>query len=164
MFGEKEKKLDPTRVAASLRGMRVGDALDMPAHWYYSPTALRSDYGEFRGMVAPKANHAESMLQGMNYTGSIDIMHDKARFYEGNTLAGEAKSGGSTWNSMRTKPRTIWSTACCRTTTRTWRAFVVGKIPDWEPCATAITPLRRYSTSRTSTAATIPPEPCSRTS
>lgn len=35
-------------------------------------------------MVAPKPFHAESMVQGMSYQGSIDIMHDKMRFYEGN--------------------------------------------------------------------------------
>jgi ADP-ribosyl-[dinitrogen reductase] hydrolase len=77
------------RVAGSLRGMLVGDALAMPAHWFYSPTKLRHDYGEIQGMVAPKPTHAESMVQGMSYKGTIDIMHDKARFYEGNTVAAE---------------------------------------------------------------------------
>lgn len=79
-----------TRVAASLYGMYVGDALAMPVHWFYSPTSLRSDYGEITGMVAPKATHAESMVQGMSYSGTLDIMHDKARFFEGNQLASEA--------------------------------------------------------------------------
>lgn len=83
--------LDKSRVAASLHGMLVGDALAMPAHWFYSTKMLRADYGEITGMVAPKATHAESMVQGMGYTGTVDIMHDKARFYEGNTLAKEAR-------------------------------------------------------------------------
>lgn len=34
-------------------------------------------------MVAPKWTHAESMVQGMTYEGSINILHDKARFYQG---------------------------------------------------------------------------------
>lgn len=83
--------LDPTKIAASLTGMVVGDALAVPVHWYYSPQKLRAEYGEITGMMAAKNTHAESMVQGMSYTGTIDIMHDKARFYEGNTLAKEAQ-------------------------------------------------------------------------
>jgi len=83
--------IDKKRVAASLYGMLVGDAVAMPAHWFYSPTKLRADYGEVTEMVAPKATHAESMVQGMSYAGTIDIMHDKARFYTGNSLAAEAQ-------------------------------------------------------------------------
>lgn len=83
--------VDTSKIAASLMGMVVGDALAVPGHWFYSPKKLRDDYGEITGMVGPKPTHAESMVQGMSYTGSIDIMHDKARFYEGNTLAKEAQ-------------------------------------------------------------------------
>ena len=85
-----KNSLDTSRVSASLTGMLVGDALAVPAHWFYSPRKLREDYGEITGMVAPKSTHAESMVQGMSYAGSIDIMHDKAKFYEGNALALEA--------------------------------------------------------------------------
>ena len=52
---------------------------------------MRNDYGELEGMVAPKPTHAESMVQGMSYSGTIDIMHDKSRFYTGNTAADAAK-------------------------------------------------------------------------
>lgn len=31
------------------------------------------------------------VVQGMSYSGTVDIMHDKARFYTGNTLATEAQ-------------------------------------------------------------------------
>jgi hypothetical protein len=79
------------KLKGSLYGMLVGDALAVPGHWFYSPQKLRDDYGEIQGMVAPKPNHAESMVQGMSYHGSIDIMHDKARFYEGNALAQKAR-------------------------------------------------------------------------
>ena len=78
-------------VRASLYGMLVGDALAMPGHWFYSPTKLRKDYGEIDGMVSPKQYHAESMVQGMTYKGTLDIMHDKAQYYEGNTLADEIR-------------------------------------------------------------------------
>jgi ADP-ribosyl-[dinitrogen reductase] hydrolase len=80
------------RVSGSLYGLLVGDALAVPGHWFYSPTKLRNDYGEITEMVAPQKNHAESMVKGMSYVGSIDIMHDKARFYEGNTLAQHAQA------------------------------------------------------------------------
>eukprot|EP00544_Gedaniella_sp_CCMP2646_P011250 CAMPEP_0202490084 /NCGR_PEP_ID=MMETSP1361-20130828/7596_1 /ASSEMBLY_ACC=CAM_ASM_000849 /TAXON_ID=210615 /ORGANISM="Staurosira complex sp., Strain CCMP2646" /LENGTH=434 /DNA_ID=CAMNT_0049119911 /DNA_START=18 /DNA_END=1322 /DNA_ORIENTATION=+ len=74
------------RMAGSLYGMIVGDALAMPVHWYYSPNKLRNDYGQITEMVAPKPHHPESMVQGMSYSGSIDIMHDKSRFYQGHTV------------------------------------------------------------------------------
>ena len=79
------------KLIGSLYGMLVGDAVAVPGHWFYSPSKLREDYGDINGMMAPKATHAESMVQGMSYEGSIDIMHDKARFYEGNTLAKAAQ-------------------------------------------------------------------------
>ena len=78
-------------VKASLLGLAVGDALAMPVHWYYSPSKLRKEYGQVTGMLAPKPHHAESMVQGMSYSGTIDIMHDKACFYAGNRLADEAR-------------------------------------------------------------------------
>ena len=83
--------LDTARVAGSLYGMLVGDALAISGHWFYSPRKLRKDYGEIEGMVQPHPTHAESMLQGMSYHGTIDIMHDKARFYEGNEAAEAAR-------------------------------------------------------------------------
>jgi ADP-ribosyl-[dinitrogen reductase] hydrolase len=76
-----------SRVSGSLYGLLAGDALAVPGHWYYSPTKLRKDYGEITEMVAPKPKHPESIMKGMGYEGSIDIMHDKAGFYEDNTVA-----------------------------------------------------------------------------
>jgi ADP-ribosyl-[dinitrogen reductase] hydrolase len=78
-----DNTLDRSRVAGSLYGLLVGDALAMPAHWFYSPEKLRADYGDISGMVAPRPTHAESMVQGMSYTGTWDILHDKARYYTG---------------------------------------------------------------------------------
>lgn len=79
------------KLKGSLYGMLVGDAIAVPGHWFYSPAKLRLDYGEISDMVSPKATHGESMVQGMSYTGSIDIMHDKAHLYEGNTMAKAAQ-------------------------------------------------------------------------
>lgn len=81
--------LDKTRVAASLYGMLVGDALAVSGHWFYSPKKLREDYGEIEKMMAPKPTHAESMVQGMSYSGSIDILHDKAHLYSGHKVKTE---------------------------------------------------------------------------
>lgn len=74
--------------------MLVGDALAVPGHWFYSPTKLRKDYGEITEMVAPKPTHAESMIKGMTYDGSIDILHDKAIYY-GGSKAPKVSSSGS---------------------------------------------------------------------
>jgi ADP-ribosyl-[dinitrogen reductase] hydrolase len=84
--------LQKDRISSSLYGMLVGDALAVPGHWFYSPTKLRKDYGEITGMVAPKPTHAESMIQGMSYDGTIDILHDKAIYYEGAMAAGAASA------------------------------------------------------------------------
>ena len=67
--------------------MLVGDAIAVPGHWYYSPASIRKEYGEITGMIQSKPTHSESMIEGMGYEGTIDIMHDKAQYYAGNTLA-----------------------------------------------------------------------------
>lgn len=50
------------RLAGMLWGIYIGDALSMPAHWYYSVPALRQDYGEITGYVAPKPRHATNHI------------------------------------------------------------------------------------------------------
>jgi ADP-ribosyl-[dinitrogen reductase] hydrolase len=85
------RKAIADKLKGSLYGMLVGDAVAVPVHWFYSPENIRKEYGEITGIVAAKPNHAESMVQGMSYTGTIDIMHDKAQYYEGNTIAQMAK-------------------------------------------------------------------------
>jgi ADP-ribosylglycohydrolase len=82
--------LDKARIQASLYGMLVGDALAMPGHWYYSPTKLRQEYGPdgITEMTTPHPVHVESMMGGskFTYTGSIDILHDKAVYYTGHRI------------------------------------------------------------------------------
>lgn len=84
------------KLKGSLYGMLVGDAVAVPVHWFYSPKNIRKEYGEITGIVASKPNHAESMVQGMSYEGTIDIMHDKAHYYEGNTIAKEKAAAVTT--------------------------------------------------------------------
>uniref|UniRef100_A0A7S3L414 ADP-ribosylglycohydrolase n=1 Tax=Amphora coffeiformis TaxID=265554 RepID=A0A7S3L414_9STRA len=80
--------INKQRIAGSLYGMLVGDTLAVPGHWFYSPAKLQEDYGEeISEMMDPKPTHAESMIQGMSYHGSIDILHDKAIYYEGRKSA-----------------------------------------------------------------------------
>lgn len=50
------------RVRGALWGMFVGDALAMPAHWYYDVTALRRDFGVIRDYRAPKDFHPNSIM------------------------------------------------------------------------------------------------------
>jgi ADP-ribosylglycohydrolase len=89
-------KIDKSRIQASLYGMLVGDALSVPGHWYYSPAKLRQEYGPegITDMIAPHFIHAESMVhaQGMSYEGTIDIMHDKKKYYAGQQVTDTAKS------------------------------------------------------------------------
>jgi len=42
--------------------MFVGDALAMPAHWYYEPHALAQDYGTLRDYQAPRRRHPHAIM------------------------------------------------------------------------------------------------------
>ncbi|HRW67224.1 MAG TPA: ADP-ribosylglycohydrolase family protein [Candidatus Competibacter sp.] len=50
------------RLRGALWGMFVGDALAMPAHWYYDIAALQRDYGMIRDYQAPKEHHPNSIM------------------------------------------------------------------------------------------------------
>lgn len=50
------------RLRGALWGMFVGDALAMPAHWYYDVTALRRDFGVLNNYEDPKDYHPNSIL------------------------------------------------------------------------------------------------------
>ena len=72
------------RVAGALFGLFIGDALAMPAHWYYNSTALRKDYGTISDYLQPRNPHPDSILWRSNYTVSdprYDVLHDQARFW-----------------------------------------------------------------------------------
>lgn len=50
------------RLRGALWGMFVGDALAMPAHWYYDVVALRRDFGILSDYRDPKDHHPNSIL------------------------------------------------------------------------------------------------------
>ena len=72
-------KIEEDRRAGTLAGLALGDALAMPVHWFYDTKNI----GSIDGLRAPSRFHSESMISGMSYDGSIDILHDKAVYYEG---------------------------------------------------------------------------------
>lgn len=73
-----------SRARGALWGQFIGDALAMPAHWYYNTAALRRDYGTITGYVAPKHPHPDSIFWRSRYVAANprgDILHDQARFW-----------------------------------------------------------------------------------
>eukprot|EP00511_Aplanochytrium_stocchinoi_P006149 CAMPEP_0204831504 /NCGR_PEP_ID=MMETSP1346-20131115/10818_1 /ASSEMBLY_ACC=CAM_ASM_000771 /TAXON_ID=215587 /ORGANISM="Aplanochytrium stocchinoi, Strain GSBS06" /LENGTH=407 /DNA_ID=CAMNT_0051962593 /DNA_START=353 /DNA_END=1576 /DNA_ORIENTATION=+ len=51
--------------------------------------------------MAPKPVHPESMVSGMSYNGTIDILHDKSDLYEGHSFSKMKEAGKSAPNSER---------------------------------------------------------------
>jgi ADP-ribosyl-[dinitrogen reductase] hydrolase len=65
-------------------GSRVADAVSMPVHWYYDRDALRAEYGEITGYLAPKNPHTGSILWRSQYTAPNEkgeILHDQAIYW-----------------------------------------------------------------------------------
>ncbi len=108
-----EKAAD-IRSRNSLIGLQIGDALAMPAHWYYDQEALRRDYGEIEDFLAPINPHPDSILWRSSYTPlnqKGEILHAQAQFwgkrgihYHQFLVAGEntlnAKLCHILWNSL----------------------------------------------------------------
>lgn len=80
------------RMENALWGLFVGDALAMPAHWYYSLEHLKRDFGGgISNYVDPPHPHPESFMVGMPYLPDLekakalgrpyDILHEHSRFY-----------------------------------------------------------------------------------
>ncbi|MDE2367298.1 MAG: ADP-ribosylglycohydrolase family protein [Betaproteobacteria bacterium] len=77
----------------ALWGLFIGDALAMPAHWFYSLKNIRRYFdGGIRKYEAPPHPHPESFMVGMGYHPDVetanllgrpyDILHEHARFYD----------------------------------------------------------------------------------
>lgn len=65
-------------------GSLAADAVSMPVHWYYDREALRNEYGEITGYVAPKNPHSGSILWRSHYTALTEkgeILHDQAVYW-----------------------------------------------------------------------------------
>jgi ADP-ribosylglycohydrolase len=70
--------------ADAYRGSLVADAVSMPVHWYYDREALRREYGEITGYLAPKNPHTGSILWRSEYTPlneKGEILHDQAVYW-----------------------------------------------------------------------------------
>lgn len=61
----------PDRVAGALWGMHIGDAIAMPAHWYYGGARqVEGDYGRITGYVKPKTELRGSIMALSNTGGA----------------------------------------------------------------------------------------------
>jgi ADP-ribosyl-[dinitrogen reductase] hydrolase len=72
------------RAEGALFGLFIGDALAMPAHWYYNRAALRKDYGIISDYLQPRNPHPDSILWRSHHTVAdqrYDILHEQARFW-----------------------------------------------------------------------------------
>jgi ADP-ribosylglycohydrolase len=68
----------------AILGLFLGDALAMPAHWYYDRAALRRDYGTITDLVAPRSQHPDSILWRSSYKARNprgEILHDQKRYW-----------------------------------------------------------------------------------
>jgi len=81
------------RLQNALWGLFIGDALAMPAHWYYNVENIKRDFdGGVTGYSDPPHPHPESFMVGMAYQPDVDnakrlqrpfdILHEHARFYQ----------------------------------------------------------------------------------
>lgn len=65
-------------------GSLVADAVAMPVHWYYDREALRAEYGEITGYLAPRNPHTDSILWRSKYDALNErgeILHDQAAYW-----------------------------------------------------------------------------------
>lgn len=68
----------------AFQGGLIADALAMPAHWYYNPNQLMSDYGELDKYKAPRNPHPSSILWRSSYTPlneKGEILHEQAQYW-----------------------------------------------------------------------------------
>ncbi|MCF8365635.1 MAG: ADP-ribosylglycohydrolase family protein [Bacteroidales bacterium] len=81
------------RIKNALWGLFIGDALSMPAHWYYNVSNISKTFGGFiEKYEAPQHPHVEAFMVGGSYKPEVekakmlgrkyDILHDHAKFYQ----------------------------------------------------------------------------------
>ena len=96
------KETRKRRLQNALWGLFIGDALAMPAHWYYDIDNISNVFdGGIRRYESPPHPHIESFMVGMGYHPDVqtadqlgrpyDILHERARFY--NTSYSELNIG-----------------------------------------------------------------------
>lgn len=67
-----------------MKGLRIGDALAMPVHWYYDQERLLGDYGEVQRFLAPKNPHPGSILWRSSYhppNEKGEILHEQRQYW-----------------------------------------------------------------------------------
>lgn len=85
-------QFEKQRIKNALWGLFIGDALAMPAHWYYNVTNIPKTFGgPVEKYESPKHPHVEAFLVGGSYKPDVetakklgrkfDILHDHAKFY-----------------------------------------------------------------------------------
>ena len=81
------------RIRNALWGLFVGDALSMPAHWFYNRNNIKKCFdGGIKGYMPPPHPHPESFMVGMQYHPDVetatrlgrkyDILHEHVRYYD----------------------------------------------------------------------------------
>ncbi len=61
------------RIENALWGLFIGDALAMPAHWYYNPDNIKKDFnGGIKTFEAARHPHPESFMVGMGYHPDVE--------------------------------------------------------------------------------------------
>jgi ADP-ribosyl-[dinitrogen reductase] hydrolase len=81
------------RMTNALLGLFIGDALAMPAHWYYNTSNIPKVFdGPVDGYKTPPDNHAEAFMVGAKYHPDLeaakkygrkyDILHKHVKFYD----------------------------------------------------------------------------------
>lgn len=88
-----------TRARAAAVGAQIGDALAMPAHWYYDTAELAATFGRIDSYLPPSTTHPGSILWRSSYDPrepEYDILGDQRPFwgrrgvhYHQNLRAGE---------------------------------------------------------------------------
>jgi len=105
------------RLRNALWGLFIGDALAMPAHWFYNIGNISDVFdGGIRGYVDPPHPHPESFMVGMTYR-PIQIRQPA---WDGLTIFCMSMSA-------ITKP----ATATWTSEVRTGRANTAIRFPDW---------------------------------
>jgi len=72
------------RASGAATGAFIGDALAMPAHWYYDREALRAEFGVVDSYRAPPAVHPNSILWRSTYEPTepeFDILGDERPYW-----------------------------------------------------------------------------------
>ena len=76
--------ISKNKAQATALGALIGDALAMPAHWYYNTKALREQFGRITTYMNPPENHPDSILWRSEYPltdQEFDILGDQRRFW-----------------------------------------------------------------------------------